>query len=83
MYKILIGMVLITATPAVAQLKAPGPANKVTDTSQGIICSLDIGISVAKGEGSCTEYLGVCAHENGYKTPCYACTPMGNCRPIR
>ena len=78
-----VGLLLFTASPVMAQLKAPGPANNVTYTGQGFICSLDNGISVAKGEGPCSDYLGVCAHEDGYKTPCYACTPMGNCRPIR
>ena len=65
MVNISIGLLLFTATPAMAQLKAPGPANNVTDTGQGLICSLDNGINVAKGEGPCPDYLGVCAHEDG------------------
>lgn len=58
MVNVSIGLLLFTATPAMAQLKAPGPANNVTDTGQGLICSLDNGISVAKGEGPCSDDMG-------------------------
>ena len=50
MVNVSIGLLLFTATPAMAQLKAPGPANNVTDTGQGLICSLETESALPKGK---------------------------------
>jgi len=59
------------------------PATRVIwegEMNDGYYCELDNGVVKHKGEGPCSEYLGVCSHENGYEVNCSDCTPMGNCR---
>jgi len=72
---------LLIASPASAQSRKP--ATRVIwegDMNGGYYCKLDNGVTKQKGEGPCTEFLGVCTHEDGYKVNCSDCYKFGNCR---
>ncbi len=72
---------LLIASPTSAQNRQP--ATRVIwegDMNGGYYCKLDNGVTRHKGEGPCTEFLGVCTHENGYKVNCSDCNKFGNCR---
>lgn len=58
------------------------PATSVIWEGQAHVCHLNNGTVRQKGEGPCSEYLGVCIHDNGSKVSCSSCTPYGNCRPL-
>ena len=72
---------ILAATSASAQSRKP--ASQVIwegEMNGSYYCKLDNGVNKRKGEGPCSEYLGVCTHEDGYKVNCSDCTPFGNCR---
>ena len=65
-----IGLLLFTASPVMAQLKAPGPANNVTYTAKDSFAPWITESALPRGR-TLLGLSGVCAHEDGYKTPCY------------
>ena len=72
---------ILAATSASAQSRRP--ATRVVwegDMNGGYYCKLNNGVTRRKGEGPCSEFLGVCTHENGYKVNCSDCNKFGNCR---
>ena len=59
------------------------PATRVIwegEMNGGYYCKLNNGVTKQKGSGPCTDFLGVCTHEDGYEVNCSDCNKYGNCR---
>lgn len=72
---------LLGSQPASAQASKPATRVLFEGEVRGeYICKLDNGVTKAKGEGPCSDFLGICMHENGRKVNCSDCYKFANCR---